>query len=84
MKRAAEREGKLNPMSFRLTPELRAKLEATASKAGRSLSSEVEHRLERSFLLEALILDRFKDIERRLDRIESGSGRAQRLELPLP
>ena len=65
MKRAAEREGKLNPMSFRATPELRAKLEAAASKAGRSLTQEVEHRLEQSF-----ISDRLDRIEERLDQFE--------------
>jgi hypothetical protein len=48
--RKAEREGQLNPLSFRATSGLREALEKAASKAGRSLSSEIEHRLELSLV----------------------------------
>ena len=36
-------------MGFRPTPEIRGKLEEAAKANGRSMSQEVEHRLERSF-----------------------------------
>jgi hypothetical protein len=36
-------------MSFRVTPEFKAKLDRTAQTSGRSLAQEVEFRLERSF-----------------------------------
>jgi hypothetical protein len=52
MRKAAERDGKLRAMSFRTTSELSAKLEDAASKAGRSLTSEIERRLELSFVWE--------------------------------
>lgn len=48
--RAADREGKQHPISFRATPDLRARLERAASKAGRSLTSEISRRLEISFV----------------------------------
>src|SRR3954453_3301821 len=54
-KKAAEREGLRYPMSFRATADLRAKLEEAASKAGRSLTQELEHRLERSFVRDELM-----------------------------
>src|SRR4051794_21240157 len=47
--KAADREGKLLPTSVRMTPSLRSRLEAAASKAGRSLTQEIERRLERAF-----------------------------------
>ena len=40
-------------MGFRPTPEIREKLEEAAKANGRSMSQEVEHRLERSFTEEA-------------------------------
>lgn len=47
--KAADREGKLHPVSFRVTPDLRSQLEQSASANGRSLSAEMEHRLSQSF-----------------------------------
>ena len=46
-------------MSFRATSELRAQLEDAASKAGHSLTREIERRLELSFQWERA----FKDID---------------------
>ena len=40
-------------MGFRPTPEIREKLEKASKANGRSMSQEVEHRLERSFTEEA-------------------------------
>ena len=37
------------PMSFRVTPEFKAKLDQAANESGRSLAQEIELRLERSF-----------------------------------
>ena len=42
-------EKKLDAMGFRPTPEVRAKLEEAAKENGRSLSREIESRLEQSF-----------------------------------
>ena len=39
-------------MGFRPTPEIRQRLEAAAQENGRSMSQEIEHRLERSFIME--------------------------------
>src|SRR5215207_1706061 len=50
--RAADREGVRHPTSFRVTTELKDKLEDAASKLGRSLSQEIEQRLELSFVWE--------------------------------
>jgi hypothetical protein len=44
-----EYAGKASWLSTRITGDLRAKLEGSAQKCGRSLSQEVEHRLRRSF-----------------------------------
>jgi DNA-binding NarL/FixJ family response regulator len=49
VRKAAEREGVLHPVSFRATTDLREKLAKAASEAGRSLTQEIERRLERSF-----------------------------------
>lgn len=43
-------------ISLRTTPETRAKLEEAAAKTGRSLSGELELRLERSFSDENLLV----------------------------
>ena len=51
--RKADRTATLSPLSFRGSPELRAKLEQAASRNGRSLTSEVLSRLETSFAWEA-------------------------------
>jgi TraY domain len=40
------------PLSFRVTPAVRARLEKAALKNGRSLSHEAEFRLEQSFAAE--------------------------------
>ena len=49
VRRASEREDTRQPTSVRMNSELRAKIEDAASRAGRSLTQEIEHRLERSF-----------------------------------
>lgn len=46
--KAADREGSRHPISFRTTAETRQKLEEAASRAGRSLTLEIEFRLEES------------------------------------
>ena len=57
--------GERVPMSFRVTPEFKAKLDRTAKESGRSLAQEIELRLERSL-----------DEERHLaDALEIGFGR---------
>ena len=57
-RRASEREGKLVHMSFRVNEDIRKRLENAASKSGRSLTQEVERRLEQSFVWE----DAFGDV----------------------
>ena len=42
--------GERVPMSFRVTPEFKAKLDQAAKESGKSLAQEVEQRLERSFV----------------------------------
>jgi hypothetical protein len=49
--RIANRVGRRYPMGFRTTSEIRARLEAAANESGRSLTQEIEHRLEASFLM---------------------------------
>jgi len=46
---APKREGERVNVGFRITPSVRKMLEQAASKNGRSLSQEMEVRLERSF-----------------------------------
>ena len=41
--------GELAPLSVRITAALKARLQAVADEAGRSISAEVESRLEDSF-----------------------------------
>jgi hypothetical protein len=41
--------GERVPMSFRVTPEFKAKLDQAAQQSGRSLIAEIEIRLDRSF-----------------------------------
>lgn len=53
-------EGKRHPVSFRTTLVLNERLKAEAMKSGRSMSQEIERRLEASFRdddLRALIRD---------------------------
>ena len=58
--------GERVPMSFRVTPGFKAKLDLAAKLSGRSLAQEIELRLERSF-----------DEERHLtDALELGFGRS--------
>ncbi len=45
----AKRVDRRKTTSTRITPETRAKLEATAAQSGRSLAQEIEFRLEQSF-----------------------------------
>ena len=49
-------------MGFRPTPEIREKLEEASKANGRSMSQEVEHRLERSFTEEANLEWAYKQI----------------------
>jgi hypothetical protein len=48
-RKLADDEAKKSSLNVRVLPDLRAKLEAAASDAGRSLTQEAEDRLERSF-----------------------------------
>lgn len=48
------RDGEKVTFSVRVTPDLRAKLDAAAARGGRSLTQEAEHRLELSFFVESL------------------------------
>jgi hypothetical protein len=45
----AERAAVLHPLSFRVTPELKAKLDESASANGRSVTAEIQSRLEKSY-----------------------------------
>lgn len=53
--KAADRVGKLQPISFRTTPEIRAFLEKSASANGRSLSQEIEARIDASHIAEQVV-----------------------------
>jgi hypothetical protein len=46
--RAADREEKREPISIRTTPSVKARMAVAASKSGRSLTQEIEFRLEKS------------------------------------
>ena len=48
-KKKQKASGKLYALNMRTTFELRRQLEEAAAESGRSLTREVEHRLERSF-----------------------------------
>lgn len=74
--RKSERAAALQSLSFRVTPELRDDLEAAASSKGRSLTSEVLSRLERSFAWEAAHRDvqtMLAESKARIAEIESGN-----------
>jgi hypothetical protein len=45
------------PLSLRVTPQLKARLDAAADETGRSQTQEIEFRLERSFDRQDLLLD---------------------------
>src|SRR5215208_8453456 len=71
-KRAVERVGKLSPLNMRTTPELRAALEKAARESGRSLSAEVERRVEQSFIWEASHKDAqayFQQVRKQADEL---------------
>jgi TraY domain len=53
--------GKSSVFSTRIRPDLRKKLEQAAKRTGRSLSQEVEHRLNRSFIEDDKIAETFGD-----------------------
>jgi hypothetical protein len=54
-------ERKRNNLTFRARDQLKADLEAAAEYSGRSVSEEIEYRLQRSFVEDAQIADTFGD-----------------------
>jgi hypothetical protein len=72
---AKNRANKMQPLSLRTTPHMRAKLEAAASENGRSLTAEIEHRLERSFDEEAVLSDLRKALWEEADAVNVLLGR---------
>jgi predicted DNA-binding protein len=52
---ASQRANKMSPTAIRLTADMREKLVQAASQAGRSLTAELEYRIERSFDQEAVL-----------------------------
>lgn len=56
-RKAVNSSAKRVPLNMRATPELRAKLEASAGDSGRSLAQEVEFRLEQAFQYEKIVGD---------------------------
>lgn len=54
-----EGQGKLQTLGTRITQELRDNLEQAALKSGRSLSAEIEHRLEKSIYMDTLAQEMF-------------------------
>src|SRR3954447_5336639 len=56
--------GERVPMSFRVRPELKNRMDAAAAESGRSVAQEIELRLEQSFLIERLIETRLIDVMR--------------------
>lgn len=70
--KAADRIGKLHPLNVRTTKDLRQKLEAAASQSGRSLTAELEYRLERSFDLPAFAEDVASQVVRKLKGTADG------------
>src|SRR5215216_475715 len=59
---------KSQTLTFRTRTDLRKTLEAAAEQAGRSISEEVEYRLQRSFDREALVFEIYGDIHAKLFR----------------
>src|SRR4051812_23391647 len=59
---------KSQTLTFRTRTDLRKSLEAAAERAGRSISEEVEYRLQRSFDREAIILEIYGEIHAKLFR----------------
>ncbi|MFY9292612.1 MAG: hypothetical protein WAP03_18255 [Methylorubrum rhodinum] len=54
-----EYSGQTAVLSTRITPDLRAQLEAEVKKSGKTLSREIEHRLRRSFIEDEKISEAF-------------------------
>ena len=59
-KTAAAEPAKRVPLSLRVTPQLKARLDAAAAETGRSQTQEIEFRLEQSFDRTDLIFDAMK------------------------
>lgn len=72
--------GERVPMSFRVRPELKNRMDAAAAESGRSVAQEIELRLEQSFLIERLIETRLIDVMREFDRAGSTFAREQEIE----
>jgi len=49
-KRTVPGAGKRKTINMRTTPDLRKKIERACGKSGRSISAEIEHRVERTFM----------------------------------
>src|SRR5215210_3079447 len=63
---------KSQTLTFRTRTDLRKSLEAAAEQAGRSISEEVEYRLQRSFDREALVRELYGDQHAKLVKSLSG------------
>jgi len=68
------REVKDRHATFRMTPRLKDALEAAAKSSRRTLSQEIEFRLEQSFIYEKTIGDvkQYERMRKRAIRIQSG------------
>jgi uncharacterized protein (DUF1778 family) len=66
----AVEDRKRRHLTFRVTDRVRDLLAAAANAAGRSISEEIEHRLERSFVFDALER-RLEASERRQDEFQA-------------
>ena len=64
----SSKQKKSQTITFRTRPDLRESLEAAAEQAGRSISEEVEYRLQRSFDREALVRELYGDQHSKLFR----------------
>lgn len=58
--RKAQQRGKLQPLNMRTTADIRGRLEQAAALSGRSLTQEVERRLEQSFDPKPTLEDQLK------------------------
>lgn len=67
---------KLHPLNMRTTREMRAQLEAAATASGRSLTREVEHRLELSFHRESIVQEIAEEV-RRQEALERELGQEE-------
>jgi hypothetical protein len=64
--------GKRFPLNMKTTLAVRSRLEAAAAESGRSLTAEVEYRLERSFDLPAFAEDVASQVVRKLKGTADG------------